>query len=137
MFERRRMINRLRTIAIKNFCHQRAIQNIAENGGVRGSAGCCKLHIDFVEILLGMIEENQKLRAAGSKRLRKSGADAASCSCNEDALSSVRYAEQRCVHVRVQFATDSRVRTAENSKKLSAADLQSPGKCGHPRQLSE
>src|SRR5258708_29548806 len=99
MFERRSVVNRLGVITVKYLGHQRAIQNIAENGGIRGLAGCRELHVDFVEILFGMIEKNQGSRPARSERLCKSGPDAASCPCNEGAPASVRYVAQRCVHV--------------------------------------
>jgi hypothetical protein len=60
MFECGGVINRLGPIAVKNFHHQRRVQNIPENGGVRGFSGSRKLQIDFVEILLGMARSIRK-----------------------------------------------------------------------------
>jgi len=93
-----------------------AIQNIPENGGVRGFSGSRKLQIDFVEILLGMVKKNQEARVAESKSLHQRRANATSRSCAEDGLASVGCAEQRCVRGRVQFATQLLVRTVENSR---------------------
>jgi hypothetical protein len=76
------LINRLGAIAVKNLGHQRAVQNISENGCVKGFAGRRKLHIDFVEILFGMVEKNQEARVASSERFDKSGPNATSCSCD-------------------------------------------------------
>jgi hypothetical protein len=104
----------LGAIAVKNLGHQRAIQNISENRHVRGFACRGKLQIDFVKVLLGMIQKNQQARAAAGERLHESGADAASSPRNEDGLAGVRCAEQRCVHVKVQFATEMRARPAES-----------------------
>jgi len=82
MLEGGSVINRLRAIALKNLRHQRAVQNISENGCVSGFARRRKLPIDFVEILFGMVEENQEARVAGSERLHKSGPNRTSCSCD-------------------------------------------------------
>ena len=82
MLEGGGVINRLRAIAVKNLRQQRAVQNISENGCVSRFARRRKLPIDFVEILFGMVEENQEARVAGSERLHKSGPNRTSCSCD-------------------------------------------------------
>jgi len=79
MLEGGGVINRLRAIAVKNLRRQ---TGRPEYLGVSGFARRRKLPTDFVEILFGMVEENQEARVAGSERLHKSGPNRTSCSCD-------------------------------------------------------
>jgi hypothetical protein len=101
-------------IAVKNLGHQRPVENISENGGEQGSACGGKLQVDFVKILLGVVEKDQEARIRADERLHKRRTDAASGSGNEDGLASIPCAEQKCAHARVQLATELQVRTANS-----------------------
>jgi len=76
MLEGGGVINRLGRSAQKSSVTKGA-SRISRDGGVRGFAESGKLQIEFVKMLLGVIEKNQETRIAGSERCTRAEANAA------------------------------------------------------------
>ncbi len=81
-------------IAGEDFGQEQSVRSVAEQRNVRGRLASGELGVDFVKIVLGVVEEKQARGLPSKERKSESGADATSGSSDEDGLAGESSAQR-------------------------------------------